>query len=243
VFGEQFLLVGAAASLGVVHTLIGPDHYLPFISLSRARGWSLARTVGITLASGLGHVAGSVVLGFLGLALGWALGGLERFEALRGEIAGWLLIAFGLAYLAWGLRQAFRSRPHTHAHSHADGTVHQHVHTHRGEHGHLHERQSGAEARSLFKSTTAWSVFIIFVLGPCEPLIPLLMYPAASGNPLGIVLVVSVFSLATLTTMTSLVVIGRASLERLPAGRWERWSHATAGAIVAICGFAVQFGL
>jgi len=241
--GEQIILVGAAASVGVVHTLIGPDHYLPFITLARARNWSLARTVGVTMLSGLGHVAGSVLLGFLGLALGWALGGLERFEAMRGEIAGWLLLAFGIAYLVWGLRQAYKARPHSHRHSHADGTVHLHRHSHRGEHSHLHDAGAGLETKSLLKGATAWSIFIIFVLGPCEPLIPLLVYPAASGRSLGIVIVVAVFALTTVATMTTLVVIGRAGLERLPAARWERWSHAVAGAIIAACGLAMQFGL
>jgi ABC-type nickel/cobalt efflux system permease component RcnA len=239
---EQIVLVGAAAGIGVVHTLIGPDHYLPFITLSRARGWSLARTVGITLASGLGHVAGSVLLGFLGLALGWALGGLERFEAVRGEIAGWLLLAFGLAYLVWGLRQAYRSRPHSHSHTHSDGTIHEHRHTHQAEHGHLHDTSAATDTRRLLKGATAWSIFIIFVLGPCEPLIPLLIYPAAVGRPLGVTIVVAVFALTTLGTMIALVVIGRASLARLPPGRWERWSHASAGAVVAACGIAIKLG-
>ena len=235
---EQTLLVGAAASIGVVHTLIGPDHYLPFITLSRARGWSLARTIGVTLASGLGHVAGSVLLGSMGLALGWAVGGLERLEAVRGEIAGWLLLAFGLAYLAWGIRQGRRSQTHTHSHAHADGTVHEHTHTHLGEHGHPH----GAP-RGVVRSATAWSIFVIFVLGPCEPLIPLLIYPAAGGRAIDVALVVTVFALATLFTMTSLVLAGRAGLAWLPAGHWERWSHAVAGAIVAACGLAIQLGL
>ncbi|MCM8821749.1 MAG: hypothetical protein NC831_02905 [Candidatus Omnitrophica bacterium] len=38
--GEIFVLVGAAASLGFVHTALGPDHYLPFIVLARAGKWS-----------------------------------------------------------------------------------------------------------------------------------------------------------------------------------------------------------
>jgi ABC-type nickel/cobalt efflux system permease component RcnA len=240
---EQLILIVAAASVGVVHTLIGPDHYLPFITLARAREWSLPRTVAVTMLSGIGHVAGSVLLGFLGLALGWALGGLERFEALRSEIAGWLLLAFGIAYLFWGLRQAYLARPHSHRHIHADGTVHLHQHTHHAEHGHLHDADAGFEAKSVLKGATAWSIFIIFVLGPCEPLIPLLMYPAASGQPVGIAIVVAVFALTTVTTMTTLVIIGRAGLQRLPAGHWERWSHAAAGAIIAACGVAITLGL
>ena len=43
---ELIWMVLAAAALGVVHTLLGPDHYLPFIFLSRARGWSAASQPG-----------------------------------------------------------------------------------------------------------------------------------------------------------------------------------------------------
>ncbi len=50
--------------------------------------------------------------------------------------------------------------------------MHAHEHTHDGEHAHVHESESS--------SITPWVLFVIFVLGPCEPLIPLLMFPAAS---------------------------------------------------------------
>jgi ABC-type nickel/cobalt efflux system permease component RcnA len=236
---DLILLTGTAATLGFVHTLIGPDHYLPFITLARARGWSMARTAGVTLASGIGHVAGSVVLGLLGVLLGWAIGGLERFESLRGEIAGWLLLGFGLAYLAWGLRHAWRRRPHSHWHVHADGTLHQHDHTHLEEHAHLHDGGEPAEKRRFLQGATAWTLFLVFVVGPCEPLVPILMYPAAAGSLWGVALVTAVFALTTLATMTAMVLIGRASLARLPSGRWERWSHVAAGTIVVLCGLAI----
>ncbi|MCM8815199.1 MAG: hypothetical protein NC937_01660 [Candidatus Omnitrophica bacterium] len=38
--GEFVALVGAAGSLGFIHTVLGPDHYLPFIVLARAGKWS-----------------------------------------------------------------------------------------------------------------------------------------------------------------------------------------------------------
>lgn len=239
---DQILLLGTAASIGVVHTLIGPDHYLPFITLARARRWSMVRTISVTLASGLGHVAGSILLGALGIGLGWALGGLERFEALRGEMAGWLLLGFGLAYFVWGLRQAYKNRPHSHVHFHADGTMHDHRHDHHRGHGHPHGAGEGAPDK-LLGGVTAWTVFLVFVLGPCEPLIPLLMYPAAAGSAAGVAMVVAVFALSTVATMVAAVVVGRASLSLLPTDRWERWSHAAAGAIVAACGLAIHFGL
>ena len=65
---ELGILVIAAASIGFVHTLMGPDHYLPFIVIAKARRWSLARTTWITLLCGLGHVGSSVLLGALGIA-------------------------------------------------------------------------------------------------------------------------------------------------------------------------------
>jgi len=33
------VLAITAASLGFFHTLFGPDHYLPFIRMARARRW------------------------------------------------------------------------------------------------------------------------------------------------------------------------------------------------------------
>ena len=63
------LLLGSAASLAAVHTLIGVDHSIPFIVMGRARGWSLRRTLGVTGACGLVHVASSVLIGLVGVGL------------------------------------------------------------------------------------------------------------------------------------------------------------------------------
>ena len=41
---------------------------------------------------------------------------LESVEAFRGDLAGWLLIGFGTAYLLWGIRHAVRSGTHEHKH-------------------------------------------------------------------------------------------------------------------------------
>ena len=100
---EMMVLVVSAASLGVIHTLLGPDHYLPFIVLSKARKWTRARTLWITFISGVGHVVGSVILGMIGIAMGISLSKLEAFEASRGSLVGWMLIAFGVLYTAYGI--------------------------------------------------------------------------------------------------------------------------------------------
>jgi hypothetical protein len=234
-------LLATAATIGVVHTLLGPDHYIPFVALARSRSWSLRRTLAVTSLCGVGHVIGSIALGFLGLGLGWAVSGLVDFEAARGQLAGWLLLGFGLAYTAWGVRRALRGRSHAHVHAHGDGTLHLHPHDHRGsEHGHPHfAGESGLRA-----VPGPWTLFVIFVLGPCEPLVPLLMYPAADRSWAGVALVAGVFAVATIATMLVLVVAGALGLARLRLGAGaERWSHALAGAVLATCGLAVTFGL
>ncbi|NQT94081.1 MAG: hypothetical protein HQ559_15065, partial [Lentisphaerae bacterium] len=111
---EIVVLLGTAALIGLVHTLLGPDHYLPFIVMSRARRWSMTRTALVTLACGLGHVLSSVLLGMVGVAFGVGVARLEIFEGFRGSVAAWLLIAFGLTYFVWGLHRAIRRRAHEH---------------------------------------------------------------------------------------------------------------------------------
>ncbi len=229
------LLVGSAASLAFLHTILGPDHYLPFAAMARARDWSMRRTLWITVLCGLGHVLGSVVLGALGIAAGIGLRSLEMFESNRGEIAGWLLLAFGLAYFAWGMVRALRNRPHAHHHVHPDGTRHEHVHTHQDEHLHPHAEEG--------KRLVPWALFVVFLLGPCEPLIPLLMFPAVTHGPGAVVLVATVFSVVTIVTMTSLALFAVWGLRFAWTRRVERFGHPVAGALVFMCGAAIKLGL
>jgi len=235
-------LLGTAAFVGLVHTLAGPDHYIPFIAMSKVGRWSLRKTLLITLACGVGHVASSVVLGFVGIAAGLALAKLEWFEGRRGDLAAWLLLSFGLVYMAWGIRRAIRNRPHTHPHVHADGTVHKHDHTHHGEHAHPHPAAARGD-HTAAKAMTPWILFTIFVFGPCEPLIPILMYPALRLNLASVFVVAGVFSLFTIGTMLTLVTAGYAGLTRLSSARLERYSHALAGFALAACGGAMVLGL
>jgi sulfite exporter TauE/SafE len=228
-------LLSAAATIGLVHTLLGPDHYLPFVALAKARRWSTGKTAAITALCGLGHVGGSVVLGMVGIAAGITLNRLEFVEGARGEIAAWLLVAFGLTYGTWGVLRAVRNRPHTHRHIHSDGTLHVHEHKHQRDHAHLHDQEA--------RGATAWTLFIFFVLGPCEPLIPLLMFPAATHSPAATAAVAAVFGLVTIATMLTVVVLSLYGLHLLPTQKAGRYAHAVAGAVIAMCGIAIHLGL
>ena len=226
------VLAGAAATIGFLHTILGPDHYLPFVVLSKARQWSGRKTATVTFLCGLGHVLGSVALGFVGIALGMAVFSLEALESFRGEVAAWLLIAFGFAYSVWGVRRALRSRPHQHPHPHRDGRDDSDAHVHLGEHTHVHAARPG--------SLTPWVLFAIFVFGPCEPLIPLIMYPAAEGTLTDVVTVALVFGVTTIVTMLAVVFVSSRGLARLSLGRLERYSHALAGLTILVSGGAIK---
>jgi len=231
---ETLILTATAASLGFLHTLFGPDHYIPFIVMAKARKWSLKKTTTITFLCGLGHILSSVVLGFIGIALGVAVTKLEGFETYRGNLAGWALIAFGLAYFVWGLRAAWKNHPHRHIHIHDGAGLHSHPHTHHTEHAHVHDERGK-------KNITPWILFTIFVLGPCEPLIPIVMYPAAKNSMLGVTLVAGVFGTVTVATMIGIVTVSYMGVNTLPMEKMDRYAHALAGAAILICGLAIRF--
>jgi nickel/cobalt exporter len=231
---EIIVLSLSSATIAFVHTVLGPDHYVPFIAMSRARGWAVRKTIGITLACGLGHLLGSILLGLAGISLGIQLASLEWLEGLRSNVAAWMLMGFGLAYLAWGLGKAYRDRPHTHWHSH-EGVIHNHVHSHQMEHSHVHDEKKSS------RRLAPWVIFVIFVLGPCEPLIPLLMYPAARESAQGVLTVTVVFGLVTVLTMTLVVALAIAGLKSVNLKRFERFGHAIAGTAILFSGLAITF--
>jgi len=247
---ELGALIITAASIGFFHTILGPDHYLPFIMMSWARKWSAVKTTMITLLCGLGHIASSVVLGLIGVALGLAVSKLEIVESFRGNLAAWLLMAFGLAYLVWGLRRAYRRAEHTHNHTHTSLDMHTHTHSHFLEHTHIHNSFDSVQARpeqgrgdrnKTAMSITPWVLFVIFVFGPCEPLIPILIYPAAKNSFFGLVVVTSIFGVTTIATMLTLVLLSRAGVNFIPLAGAQRFAHAIAGATILLCGLAIRF--
>jgi len=212
---QMSVLLLGTAGVAILHTLAGPDHYLPFIAMGRARRWSVARTVFWTSLCGLGHVASSVLLAVSGVIFGFGLERVRFIEEFRGNLAAWAMIAFGLVYLAWGLNKAGRHQPDAHAHLPA-GTP---------------------EGFRL----TPWVLFTIFLFGPCEPMIPLVMYPAAQGSWTDVWLVVAAFSALTIGVMVAVVLLGQRGLGLLPVGRFGRFRHAMAGGTVLLAGCAIQF--
>lgn len=231
---EFTLLLLTAISVAFIHTLSGPDHYLPFIMISKARKWSLAKTSWFTVLCGLGHVGGSIVLGFTGIAFGIALAKLELFESVRGNLIAWLFSAFGMVYLGWAIYRVLRGKKHTHIHYHKNSNTHVHEHNHHAEHMHVHDEKSKAKI-------TPWILFTIFVFGPCEPLIPIVMFPAAKHNWMQLAVVTGAFSIITILTMLTVVLVASYGIKFFPMKMMEKYSHVMAGSTILLCGLGMVF--
>ncbi len=229
------VLLVTAVSIGFVHTLIGVDHSLPFVVLGRARGWSMAKVLSITAACGVAHVLSSVLIGGIGIGLGIGLERLEFIEGFRGSVASWLIIGFGLAWAAWAYVRSKRGHHHSHGHVHEDGTVHAHGHDHHGGHAHAHEEVAGKRVGV----TAFWSLFLIFAFGPCEALIPMLMFPAMEHAWSAVWLVTAVFGLTTIGTMMLVVGVVYAGALRISLDRFQRHADVFAGLAIALSGAAI----
>jgi len=230
---ELRILVMSAAFLGFIHTLLGPDHYLPFIVLSKARNWTTSKTLWITFISGIGHVGGSVILGIIGIALGLGLSKLEFIEAERANLVGWLLIGFGLLYTVYGLRKYLKNGGHTHLPNFLTPKKIRNLH-------HISSNQSKNESEDITR-LTPWILFLIFVFGPCEVLIPLLIFPAAEYNALGIAMVSLTFGTTTILTMMLTVYLGKKGTSLIKFKQGEKFFHLIAGLVILISGIGMHF--
>ncbi|OCX54443.1 hypothetical protein BEL04_09380 [Mucilaginibacter sp. PPCGB 2223] len=227
---ELLLLLFTAVTISCVHTFSGPDHYLPFVALSRSKGWSRPRTIMWTMLCGIGHVGSSVLLGLIGIAVGFSLSKLSWFEGIRGGFAAWALLLFGLGYTVWGLYQAKQNKAHKHFDIYDDGSMYVYEHQH-GE----------AVAPKDRYPVTPWVMFFIFAMGPSEPMIPLLSYPAAQHSWIGITAMITVYIIATVATMVLMVILGLYGIAFFRTSKIERYVHAIGGAVILICGCGMVF--
>ncbi|MBT3478315.1 MAG: hypothetical protein HOA15_03675 [Candidatus Marinimicrobia bacterium] len=209
---ELAILLSSSALVAFIHTLFGPDHYLPFVALSQANRWTKKKTMFITAFCGFGHTLSSMFIAGIGIGAGIGLTQFEWIKSVRGDIAAWFLIGFGLLYTLWGLREVyFNPKPH----HHSVGTT--------------------------VSKNSIWALFIFFVLGPCEPLIPLLMASTFQHSYVGLFAVSLVFTLVTISTMMGFVYLGITGLGYVQIRKFEPYTHAFAGSIILSSGLGIQF--
>jgi len=207
------VLLASTLSVAFLHAL-APDHWMPFAAIGKAQKWSKARLLWITFVSGLGHVGISIVFSVIGILLGFSLSRLKGIEGHRGEIVLWLLIGFGIAYMLWGIKK-----------------------------GKEKKEKSIDEEKLKSKTVAVWTLFAIFVLGPCEPLVPLVFLGYNYGWP-GVIAVSVAFSVITLIMMLAQSFLAFMGIQLIKGNIVERYSHAFAGFVIALTGvFVMALGI
>lgn len=213
-------LMLTAATVGALHSL-GPDHWLPFAALARARNWTPMRTARLAMICGAGHVTVSAILGILAVMIGREA--VEAFGTSLHDSAPYLLIGFGFVYLTLALWRISRRRLLHHV-DHLEGVSHSHgLHHHHHDHG---------------KGLTEWGLFVLFCCDPCIALIPMIV-AAASGGWGAIGAVVLVYEIATIAAIVILVQTAHAGARRLRLAWIDRYGDAVAGAVIILLGTVV----
>ena len=202
-----WILLVSTASVAFLHAL-APDHWMPFAAIARAQSWSKPKLLWVTFISGIGHVGISIIFSIIGIALGFSLSKLKGIEGHRGEVALWLLIGFGVAYMLWGVKKAKEAKRR--------------------------------KIEEIKKNTVAvWTMFAVVILGPCEPLVPLVFLGYNYGYP-GVIAVSLVFSIITIFMMLSQSLLAFMGVQLIKNDIADRYSHAFAGLVIALTGVFVM---
>lgn len=202
---DTLTLIFIIINVSVLHTLLGPDHYLPTAAIARAQGWHWRKTLTVVCSLGTGHVLVSFLLGLAGVAGVQMLQDYEIIQEQRGAVAAYALVALGAIYVIAALR---------------------------------------AQARKWVAGSVP--LIAIFLIGPCEPLIPL-MFTSPIGAGLSVVVIAGLYALLTVMTM-SIAVFSAMSLAHVSArivpGIAARLGiaelYGLAGATLIGCGLAME---
>jgi len=211
-----------------------PTHWLPFVLVSRTKQWSRAKTIGVALFAGLGHVALTTVLGLLIAWFGFQLD--EEIGHAFGPVAGGILILIG-AYFLW--RQARGAGICHHA---MPGSEH-HADEHCGdEHEHGSHWEHELKDSSLAKAPGDWAaisgLFLMLTLSPCEGFLPVYLSAVQFGWG-GFILLTVILALATLAGMTLFTWLTLIGFEKLRLRYFERWEAGLLGAIFVLLGLTM----
>lgn len=182
-----------------------PTHWLPFVLVGRAQGWSARRTLGITAAAGMAHIASTAVVGGLIAAAGLALD--HWVSGILPYLTAALLFAFGLFYLA---RAALRPPALADAAGDVRGPA---------------SRGSAAAALGLIG---------LMVLSPGEALLPFYLRTASEGV-WALAFLTGAFAIGTVAGMLLFTGLARAGVSAFRLERLARYEGAILGlALIAL---------
>jgi len=170
----------AAFLVALFHAVL-PDHWMPIAILARTQRWPMGRALGVAAWTGVAHIAGSLVLGAVLLALGY---GLERHRFTRIAKDQDLILGTFLFATGWGL--FFWKTLHGSSHD----PLHEHEHEHKGH----------------TAATRSWLTVMVagVAASPDGAFVPVLLATLPLGTP-SMTAVLITYSLTTLVSIVFLV--------------------------------------
>ncbi len=214
-----------------------PSHWLPFVLVGRTRRWSRARTLGVVLLAGSGHV---LTNSLLGLAIAWFGFNYETTGDVFLWVVGGLLICIGL-YFCW--RQWRHGSLCDHEHVHAgesavggDG----HCHDPSPSHSHWNEKLQDKALASADKGDwpAIGGLFLMLTLSPCEAFLPLYLVAVPFGWH-GFFLFCGVLAVATIGAMVLFTWLTLHGFNRFKWTNIERYEAGVLGGLYIGLGILV----
>jgi len=227
-----FLLFLSSCSTATIHALI-PDHWLPFVLMSRAERWSEKRAVALTGLAAFLHVMVTLFAGALTILVGspTVQSLAERTGRSLGFLIGLLLVIFGVSY---GLFRHLREASiHAAIDPGGDGpgaaaVERGHVHAH----GHLLERW-------FHGALTAGTLVLVIGISPCALLVPVLFAASAVGAA-ALLSAALGFALCTIGTMIGVTLVAMRGMRRIDLPFFTRYGDLISGALVSAVGLLLM---
>lgn len=222
-------LAATGFTVAFFHAAI-PTHWLPFVLVARARGWTQGKTLAVAAFAGLGHVA---LTSLLGLAIAWFGFQIDEHAGeLFPKVAGGILLAIGLWYFWRQLRGGV-------LHHHAPGGHHQPSERcgHEAEHSHWDEELKGSELVSNRTGDGAaiGGLFMMLTLSPCEGFLPVYLSGVQYGWH-GFFVLSGILAVATLAGMMLFTWLTLVGFAKLPVQKLERVEAGLLGVIFTVLG-------
>lgn len=217
----NFTVLGTLALTGFtiafLHAAL-PTHWLPFVLVARARGWTRSKTMGVTLVAGLGHVALTSLLGFLIAWLGLTLD--EHDGLWFKNAAGAILAAVGFYFAVQQLRGEGLRHHHFPGGQHTPGEAC--GHEERG--SHLEHEIS--ESPLVQVRTGDWAaisgLLVMLTLSPCEAFLPVYLSGVEFGWT-GFFVLSAILAAGTLGGMTIFTWLTLRGLSGVNLRKFERF--------------------
>jgi len=201
-------LLTAAAFVGILH-MSAPDHWVTLVILGRISKWTRTRLFGVSIMTAIGHVALSILLGFVILGLGLAFSQRVSFDITRGT--GAIMVIAGIIYGVRELR-AIETKDYQ-----------------------KEAKEEFPKGGGTFVKRFSYFAVLGAALSPDLGILPifLLAIPGGSSVALDVAVVFASSSVLALSVLVWLGSTGMAkTIERIPA----KYNNAMVGFVVAAVG-------